>query len=221
MSIKDRFCPRCGKSSENEGLCTHCLVENTKWYSCDRRVMSTHCPTCSAIKVGKTWTDTSQERADLAIDLAKSGVHIHPDVKKPVIDVMVEEISLNRSVATLHIHGLLYKAPVEGTCRVELVWHKEQCDRCSRISGSYYEGVVQVRADGRIPSAYEIQMASGIAQQVEDNLQAGGERLSFISEMNEIRDGLDITIGSQHIGMMISQGLMPSSGAGIPRTPNW
>ena len=212
MSIKDRFCPRCGRPSENEELCTHCRVENTKWYSCDRRVMSTHCPNCSAIKVGKTWTDTSRERADLAVDLAKSGVHLHPDVKKPVIDVTVEDINLNRSVATLHIRGHLYQAQVEETCTIEIVWHKEQCDRCNRISGSYYEGVVQVRADGRIPSAYEIQMASGIAQQVEDSLQAGGERLSFISDLNEIRDGLDITIGSQHIGTMISRGIIAQLG---------
>ncbi len=62
-----------------------------------------------------------------------------------------------------------------------------------------------MRADGRIPSVYEIQTSSSIAQQVEDSLQAGGERLSFISEMSEIHDGLDIIVGSQHIGAQISQ----------------
>jgi nonsense-mediated mRNA decay protein 3 len=95
---------------------------------------------------------------------------------------------------------------------VEILWHKEQCDRCNRISGSYYEGIVQVRAEGRIPSTFEIQTAASIAQQIEDNLQSGGERLSFISDMTPIHDGIDITIGSQHIGLLISQGIVAQLG---------
>ncbi|TFG91077.1 MAG: NMD protein affecting ribosome stability and mRNA decay, partial [Candidatus Atribacteria bacterium] len=47
---------------------------------------------------------------------------------------------------------------------------------------------------------------------VEDTLQAGGERLSFIADMHETREGLDITIGSQHIGMLISQGIIAQLG---------
>ncbi|MFA4823924.1 MAG: 60S ribosomal export protein NMD3 [Methanoregula sp.] len=212
MSIQDRFCPKCGKPTENEGLCNECQVVSTKWFTFDRRALSTHCPSCGAIKIGNTWTDSSKERADLAPDLARSAVHLHPDIKKPVIDVTVVDMTVNRSRAYLVIRGELYKKSVEEKCTVELVWHKEQCDRCNRISGSYYEGVVQVRAEGRIPSKYEIQMASSIAQQVEDDLQAGGERLSFINDMNEIHDGLDIIIGSQHIGVLICKAIIAQLG---------
>jgi nonsense-mediated mRNA decay protein 3 len=212
MSIQDRFCPKCGKITENDGLCSDCQVDNTKWFSCDKRAFSTHCPSCDAIKIGNTWTDSTKVRGDLAPDLARSAVHLHPDIKKPSIDVTVVDMTLNRSRAYLVIRGQLYNKSVEDKCRVELVWHKEQCDRCNRISGSYYEGVVQVRAEGRIPSTYEILQASSIAQQVEDNLQAGGERLSFINDMNEIRDGLDIIIGSQHIGTLICKAIIAQLG---------
>jgi nonsense-mediated mRNA decay protein 3 len=126
--------------------------------------------------------------------------------------VKVEDTTVNRSTATIHLKGLFYNTPVEGSCIVELIWHKEQCDRCNRISGSYYEGNVQVRADGRLPSTYELQMAAGIAQAVEDSLQAGGERLSFICDMGQTREGLDITVGSQHIGALISQGIIAQLG---------
>ncbi|MGB9175164.1 MAG: NMD3-related protein, partial [Methanoregula sp.] len=34
----------------------------------------------------------------------------------------------------------------------------------------------------------------------------------FISDMNEIHDGLDIIIGSQHIGLLISQGIVARLG---------
>jgi nonsense-mediated mRNA decay protein 3 len=212
MSIRDNFCPKCGGPSETEGFCRKCRIGSTPWFTCDGRVKNVQCPSCGATKRVNTWTDNTLSRQEIGPELARSAVHFHPDVKKPSIDVTVVDVTMNRSRASLVIRGTLYKTLVEGTCTVEIIWHKEQCDRCNRISGSYYEGIIQVRAEGRIPSTYEIQMSASIAQQIEDTIQAGGERLSFISDMNEIRDGLDIIIGSQHIGLLISQGIVNQLG---------
>jgi nonsense-mediated mRNA decay protein 3 len=210
--ILGNFCPKCGKPTESDGLCSQCKIGSTPWFTCDNRVQSTNCPSCGAIKVVNTWTDSAAERSALGPEVAKSAVHFHKDIKKPSIDVSIRDLTLNRSRATLVLGGILYNKHVEGTCTVEILWHKEQCDRCNRISGSYYEGVVQVRAEGRTPSTFEIQTAASVAQQIEDNLQAGGERLSFISDINEIHDGIDIIIGSQHIGLLISQGIIAQLG---------
>jgi nonsense-mediated mRNA decay protein 3 len=211
-NIQGCCCPKCGKPSETDGLCNQCRIGSTPWFTCDKRVQSTNCPSCGAIKVVNTWTDSVAERADLGPDVAKSAVHFLPEVKKPSIEVTIRDLTVNRSQATLVIRGVLYNKPVEGSCAVEILWHKEQCDRCNRISGSYYEGIVQVRAEGRVPSTFEIQTAASVAQQIEDTLQAGGERLSFISDMNGIHDGLDIIIGSQHIGLLISRGIIAQLG---------
>ncbi|MGA2912045.1 MAG: 60S ribosomal export protein NMD3 [Methanoregula sp.] len=219
MSIQDCFCPKCGKAIEHEGLCTNCRIDNTPWFVCDRRVKSIRCPSCGALKQANTWTDSERECADLAPELAKTAVHFHPDVRKPSMVVTVEDNTLNRSTATISLKGLLHNTPLEATCSVEIIWHKEQCDRCNRISGSYYEGIVQIRADGRPPSTFELQMSAGIAQQVEDSLQAGGERLSFIADMNETREGLNITVGSQHIGTLISQGIIAQLGGRFTTHP--
>jgi nonsense-mediated mRNA decay protein 3 len=212
MGIRDTFCPKCGKATEVDGLCTQCRIGNTPWYTCEQRVKHTECPSCGATKQVSTWTDSEKTHAEIAPDLARSAVHFHPDVKKGNIDVVVVERTQNRSLAHLTITGLLYKKPVGATCTIEIIWHKEQCDRCNRISGSYHEGNIQVRAEGRIPSTYEVQRSESIAQEVEDSLQAGGERLSFISEMQATRDGLDIIIGSQHIGLMISKAIIAQLG---------
>lgn len=219
MSIRDFFCPKCGKATGSEGLCTACRIGNTPWFTCDRRLKSIHCPSCGAIKQVNTWTDTEHDRSDLAPELAKTAVHFHPEVRKPSVSVTVADKTLNRSTATLTLKGLFHNTPLEATCTVEIIWHKEQCDRCNRISGSYYEGVVQVRADGRVPSTFELQMAAGIAQQTEDSLQAGGERLSFIADTSETREGLDITVGSQHIGILISQGIVSQLGGRFTTHP--
>lgn len=212
MTIQDRFCPKCGKLSETDGLCMSCRAGDTPWAVCDTRVAMTHCPSCGATKQVNTWTDTEREQADIAPELARSAVHFHPDVKKRSIAVDVRDISPNRSRAYLTISGTLYGVSMDKTCTVELVWHKEQCDRCNRITGNYYEGIVQVRADERDVSPFELQSVAALANQIEETLISGGERLSFISDLTENRDGLDITVGSQHIGLMIVQGITAQFG---------
>jgi nonsense-mediated mRNA decay protein 3 len=212
MTIQDRFCPKCGKPLETDGFCPSCRAADTPWAECDTRVASTHCPSCGATKQVNTWTDTDREQAEIAPDIARSAVHFHPDVKNRSIAVEVRDISPNRSRAYLTITGTLYGLSMEKTCTVELVWHKEQCDRCNRITGSYYEGIVQVRAEERDLSPFELESAAAIATQIEESLIAGGERLSFISDMTVNRDGLDITVGSQHIGLMIVQAITAQFG---------
>jgi nonsense-mediated mRNA decay protein 3 len=211
-AIQDRFCPKCGRPSDTDGLCNHCRAGDTRWITCDTRVTGIHCPACGATKKANTWADTNMDRGVIAPELAKGAVHLHPDLKKPKITIHIDDTGPNRSRAAITAKGTLYSIPVEKTCTVEIIWQKEQCDRCNRISGSYYEGIVQVRAEGRDVSPFEMQAAAEIATQVEDSLQAGGERLSFISDMAETRDGLDITVGSQHIGLMIAQGITAQLG---------
>jgi nonsense-mediated mRNA decay protein 3 len=62
-------------------------------------------------------------------------------------------------------------------------------------------------------------MAAGIACEVEESLQTGGERLSFISDVNEIRDGLDIIVGSQHIGLLIARKITAELGGRFSTHP--
>ncbi len=210
--ITGNFCPKCGKPTEKAGLCSQCRIGDTPWFVCDRQVSSTRCPGCGATKVVNTWTDSAASKEEIGPELARSAVHFHKEVTKPSIAVTIRDLSENRSRASMVIRAMLYNKPVEGTCTAEIRWQKEQCDRCNRISGSYHEGVVQVRAEGRTPAPFEIQTSASLAQQVEDNLQAGGERLSFISDMHETADGLDIIIGSQHIGLLIAQAIVAQLG---------
>lgn len=204
MDIQKTICPRCGEPTE-EGLCPRCRVAETEWIVCEPRVTAVYCPTCEAQKRGKTWSDVHAERSELISELAVSAIRLHEDVKGVRITVSSEDPTPNRTYATVEVDATLYTLPVNALCRVEIAWQREQCDRCSRISGGYYEGIVQIRATGRKPNAYEREVAANIAYQTEDNLQEGGERLSFVSSVDETRDGIDIVVGSQHIGQVISQ----------------
>ncbi len=190
-----------------DGLCGRCRLSGTQWLECESRAIHTYCPSCGAQKRGQTWADTEQERDEIGPTLALSAVRLHPEVSLPQFQVSIREISSNRSTAEVEVSGSLFGEPVRDRCSIELVWHKEQCDRCNRIAGSYYEGVVQIRATDRKLTDREAREATRIAHEIEAAHLADGDRLSYISDLKETKDGIDVVIGSQTIGMGITQAI--------------
>ena len=212
MNIQECICPRCGGPLEGEGLCGRCRGSSTIWVSFDPRVTSVHCPSCNSQKNGSTWTDTERGRDEIGPEIVRNAIHFHPDIRSPSVSMVIHDRTLNRSFADVTVSGVLYGEEVSANAMIEIAWQKEQCNRCNRISGSYYEGLVQVRAQNRKLLPHESLVAQQIATEVENGMQAGGDRLSYISEMEETREGLDITIGSQQIGLAISQAIVQRLG---------
>jgi nonsense-mediated mRNA decay protein 3 len=217
--IRENICPRCGGPAHDAGLCEICKAGDFRWLSCDPRVTITVCPGCGARREAGVWADCSAPRGEVVHDAARRAVHTAPEIRDRSVDIVIHEQSVNRSLAQCRVSGLLSGKPVEGTCQIEIVWQKEQCDRCNRMSGSYYEGIVQVRALGRKPRPAEIRAAEQIAREVEESFFASGERLSFISDMEETRDGLDVTVGSHRIGKEIASAIVQRLGGRFSTHP--
>jgi nonsense-mediated mRNA decay protein 3 len=203
MRIRESICPLCGEPSDGD-LCGRCRAGRTRWMEAAPRAECVTCPTCGSRKAGGIWQDTPVSREELARELAIRAVRLAPDVRNPEFRVALWEKSPNRTIATVHVKAELFGVPVEEEARVEITWRGETCDRCSRISGGYFEGVVQVRADGRPLSLREREVAARIASDVEERLQEGGARLSFISRMTE-EEGLDIIVGENAMGDLIAR----------------
>ncbi len=219
MTLTSGFCPKCGAPSENGDLCGKCRVKDTIWATIEPRVICTYCPTCGSTKTAGIWTDCPVDREELAYSLVNAAISLHKDLRDIQKDIHIVDISVNRSIATVFVSGTLYGIPVEITEKVKIVWAREQCDRCCRISGSYYEGVIQVRAVGRKPTPYELRRAAEIAYQIEDQLQTSGDRLSFVSDIDEQKDGLDIIFSSQAIGSAISHDICGALGGSFTTHP--
>jgi nonsense-mediated mRNA decay protein 3 len=69
-----------------------------------------------------------------------------------------------------------------------------------------------VRATDRKPSVFEIERAISAAYSCENQLQEAGDRLSFILKVDENRDGVDIVVGSHHLGDTIARDIVKELG---------
>ncbi|MCQ1538976.1 NMD protein affecting ribosome stability and mRNA decay [Methanocalculus taiwanensis] len=212
MSIKETICPRCGRPSE-DGLCGPCRLHEIEWVTVSPRVETILCPSCGSRKVGSTWSDSVMEKEDLGRSLVIDGIRFHPDVRDHAMEMTIRDISSNRSKAYLVLSGTCYGIPVKGDFQVLIVWGKEQCDRCCRISGSYYEGIIQVRGEERRLTEWESRRSAEIAWQAEDTAQQGGDRLSFVSSIDSSKDGVDIIVSSLGLGQSIVNDISSYFGA--------
>ena len=219
MTIQENFCPKCGGKTANEGLCNKCLRSSIEWLVCEPRVPVVVCPTCGSIKRGNVWTDVAYDRQQLSEELAFAAVSVHNDVEDLELAISTREPTPNRTQCTVYARGILYGEMVHKTCELLIVWAKENCDRCSRLSGGYYESTIQVRATDRRPDSFERQQAEKIAYGIEDSTQESGERLSFITRIDDIRDGVDIVVSSHSIGDTIARQIVTEMGGKITRHP--
>ncbi len=205
MDLQEAICPKCGGPSPSGDICGRCRASGAEWFSCEGRVSLVRCPNCNSMRDNNGWADCERSREDLEYEAAMSAIRLSQDIQKPEISVNLVENSKNRSFAHISITGSLYDRPVEGACVVEILWQYDSCDRCSRYHGNYWQGLVQLRADGRKTTHEEQEWAKRIAYQAEEELQLLGDRLSFVTRMEEGREGLDIIVGTQTLGEQISR----------------
>ena len=89
------FCPKCGKGTEEEGLCKICFAERYVVFEVPRVLEVKICARCPSYKVGDAWVDTS---IDTYEELAKKAtsktvrlaLSVSKGVRSPQITVVPE-----------------------------------------------------------------------------------------------------------------------------------
>lgn len=212
MDLQDAICPKCGGASKTGDICGKCRSGRIEWVKFDNRVILIRCPNCNSMRDKGGWSDCERTREDLEYEAALSAIHFFEDVQRPDISIRLEENSLNRSFAHVDISAILYGETVTESSTIEVLWQFDSCDRCSRYHGNYWQGLVQLRAEGRKATVEEQDRAKRIAIQAEEESQLQGERLSFITRMEEGREGLDIIVGTQTLGEQIARDIVRRMG---------
>jgi len=210
--ILDAICPKCGGSSKTGDICGACKVADIEWFTYEPRITVTRCPKCDALHDHNMWVDDTRDREELEYEAAASAIRFYRDAEHPEVAISLRENSNNRTFATIDLSCTLYGVSCAATIPIEIIWKSEACTRCTRQFGNYYEGIVQLRADGRKATPAEQDEARKIAIATEQAMNEEGDRLSFIVDMEDTREGLDIIVGSKAIGEQISRDIVKKMG---------
>lgn len=135
---------------------------------------------------------------DVVIRTAEDALLVHEMAEN--IEIYVEPRALTPYMFKVHIEvdAMLLDEMFHQDLETEVRVVRESCDMCSRISGGYFEAILQIRASNRTPGEAEKQECINIANGVLERLRNKGDRLAFISSSLEMKEGTDLYIGSSN-----------------------
>ena len=182
-------CVKCGiRDTLARGLCRECLIDSLHIevpQSLDLQI----CPKCGARKLKNRW---EYNPSDASIARALES-RIRTGEKDTTIHVDMDSTSIERRSASYRARidwPMVAQVEVPGT--IELVVSRVSCPQCNKLTGSYYEAILQLRSvDGRIGLDEMLQFSTMAFSRYESI-----ERGSFISKVEKKDEGYDIYMGS-------------------------
>ena len=213
------ICPKCGLPAK-EGLCQQCVLDSTELFSYPDQVEVVICSVCGSQQIkGKWQLPDNHSVEELASQTAVDALMFHKEFDQPKIELDLRKIGATRYLAKIDINGSFKGQSIMDKCEIPVRIKLVACDRCSRMAGKYFQSTVQVRGYSiRSLTKHEIEECKKIAQSMADSGYRGGDQLSFIQEMKEVKGGLDIILGSTQLGRRMARAITERFGGKLLET---
>jgi nonsense-mediated mRNA decay protein 3 len=202
------LCVECGAETEPGPLCRDCELNKRRRPSVPEFVDIVVCGGCGAVLSGGTWKDVEMEDA-------VAGVISASLAKK--VDLVGVKVALEEEDGNVYFAKVVVRSRAAGSiqrdelfCRLRT--QSGTCETCGRLSGNYFESIVQVRAEGRLPSAEELEDCHTFIEKRVGSARAT-DRTVFMSKAEEVKGGLDVYLSSNQLGGAIARELAERTGA--------
>ena len=141
--------------------------------------------------------DFDEAIAENIIKSANDAVMVHGHAEDIDISIEPHRLTESRYDADVVVKATVYGLAMTSSCQIDVRIKYEACTRCSRVSGGYYEGIIQIRAQNRKFNESELEQCVGIVQEVFSNAFRKGDDIAFISSQETVKGGTDIYVGSK------------------------
>lgn len=207
-----RFCPTCGAPTSADplgehGLCRSCYLEEHALLRTPDRLTIRRCGNCGSIERDGEWVDNDDDRVEIALTAVTESIEVLEGIDDLTWEARTESIDDDTLLVT-GIFDIEFDGGWERRERTnEVAFERTICRRCSRIAGDDYGAIVQLRATDRTPAAAEISRAREIAAGVLDTRVDAGDRNSFLTDVIEREEGLDLRLSTPRLGDQLATAL--------------
>lgn len=201
-----KFCVKCGEDCEDtiDGLCVECFLDGRKLTSLPHHIDLQVCANCGEFSSRDSWV--MRDRKTAVEDAAVNGLMV---IKEADL-VSVGAISVEQDASTYEVFVDSVLGIGNQTCEDKastIVRVKNTvCKRCSRLLGSYYESILQIRTGSKNLSP---ELREETLARVENSVanQARTNRQLFITKMEIVSGGVDVYLSSISLGKMLAKDL--------------
>lgn len=193
-----KFCISCGEKTDDleDNLCFECFSKKIELIKISNRLELIMCKRCKKILHRGKWIDF--ENMDEMIEHA-----IYNNIKTfegVLVKIYYKTIKISgKTNIPISLKGELNvgSKKLSEDKKVELVMLPTICNICNRMSGNYYESVIQLRTP-------EDQKILGLIKRKINELNKN-DNLSFITKVENLKKGKDVYIGSKIAALRASK----------------
>ncbi len=210
------FCVECGaEGTTYGGVCAKCFAKKHPLVEPPANLDLPRCKECGAFHFRSGWSRTD---LDLAIPQVLTD-HVKPRLPFPKARFThaAREEDENNYFLTVKATGRYEGLEQVQDFHVRLRIKPSVCDLCQKQAGRYYEGILQVRGDGRDLTVKEMRaVRTLVLARVERGREEGGD---FLSRIEEIHGGLDFYVSTNALGMRLAKQIAEAMGGTIASSP--
>ncbi|AFV25084.1 hypothetical protein Mpsy_2885 [Methanolobus psychrophilus R15] len=214
--MNDITCPKCGGLTQGliDGLCKDCFFKASHLIEAPLVLYAKICPTCGAQLLKGKWNNDCTI-PEIVIQTAEDALLIHD--KADDIELCIEPKQMTPHLYRVKIEAsaTILGEPVQQSIETEARITRIACDMCSRMSGNYFEAILQIRAASRHPTEEEKKRCMQIINNTLDKMQKKGDRTAFITNSAEARDGIDLYMGSANATRIVCKEIVAELGGGF------
>lgn len=213
------FCVRCGKEVGDAtlvgGVCADCYLEENALVSLPETVNLNRCVHCGARQRGEQWVEMNTSLEAALSSEVREAVVADRRVRDMVVNVQMtaqdeRNFHVDADVSGVS-EGIAFRRHLTTRARLK----GGTCLRCSRMTGGYFEAILQIRASRRDMTRDELRKARGICSRIIDRIVGDGDKNAFVLKDEEMHGGLDVTVGTNNSAKMMVKALLSEFGATV------
>lgn len=214
------LCPKCGANTDKlyKNVCRECFLKTFTLAELPLVIHAKICSKCGARFDRNKWRDVGV-LDEIVIRTVEDELLIHNEANDIELYVNPHPLSPHMYKASVEVDAIVENEPLSQTLRTEVRVIREACDRCSRMAGGYFEGILQIRATNRVPTAQEIDFCKIISAEMVERLWKKGDRLAFITDSSDSKDGADLYLGSANACRHICKSISSELGGSFTESP--
>jgi nonsense-mediated mRNA decay protein 3 len=213
-------CPKCGLESDKlfDSVCRDCFFESFKLIELPLVLHVRICSNCGAYFHRSRWEDIGRLE-EVVLKAVENALFIHNEAGDVEIYFEPREITPYIYKVKVEVDAIVREEPAHAEAETEVRIQRTACDMCSRESGGYFEAIIQIRAAGRFPTDEEKKRCSAIAREALENMRKKGDRLAFITYVQEQKEGLDLYMGSMNASRQVCRLITSELGGTFSESP--
>jgi nonsense-mediated mRNA decay protein 3 len=176
------------------------------------------CSGCGAYFHKNRWEDFGNLE-DTVLKEVNNSLLVHSEAVDVEVYLAPRELTPYIYVVKAEVDAVVRGEPIHAEAETEVRVQRTACDMCSRESGGYFEAIIQIRAAGRFPTEEERKRCSAISREAMENMRKKGDRLAFISYVQEQKGGVDLYMGSMNASRQVCRLITSELGGSFSESP--